>query len=242
MHKILPVIIKIEKCISISEDDPESIKKMKIKMSNEMINRCDKVENDEEISLMACILNPLMKQLDFLTPEQKNSAKMMLTEKALELADVPLSVKTEPTEDNPPPALPSLPSVSDPTDDDIIVQNEKCESGKTPKSPPNKKVKSIFHNEDIDDWLTDVIYVGGRGSRNRSRTSSFGSQGEYSDGGFSDSSYSRLRTYNRNPVRSNRNNRSANSYMSSPDIPQKTVNRTKNSVKEYPYFKYVLVN
>ena len=161
MHKILPVIIKIEKCISISEDDPESIKKMKIKMSNEMINRCAKVENDEEISLMACILNPLMKQLDFLTPEQKNSAKMMLTEKALELADVPLSVKTEPTEDNPPPALPSLPSVSDPTDDDIIVQNEKCESGKTPKSPPNKKVKSIFHNEDIDDWLTDVIYVGG---------------------------------------------------------------------------------
>lgn len=50
---------------------------------------------------------------------------------------------------------------------------------------------------------------------------SVGSQGEYSDGGFSDSSYSRLRTYNRNPVRSNRNNRSANSYMSSPDIVSK---------------------
>ncbi|CAC5424498.1 CCDC61 [Mytilus coruscus] len=75
------------------------------------------------------------------------------------------------------------------------------------------------------------------GSRNRSRTSSLGSQGEFSDGGLSDSSYSRLRTYNRNSVRSsNRNNRSANSYMSSPDIPQKTVNRTKNNVKEYPFF------
>lgn len=71
------------------------------------------------------------------------------------------------------------------------------------------------------------------GSRNRSRTSSLGSQGEFSDGGFSDSSYSRLRTYNRNSVRSsNRNNRSANSYMSSPDISQKTVSRTKNNIKD----------
>lgn len=58
-------------------------------------------------------------------------------------------------------------------------------------------------------------------SRNRSRTSSFGSQGELSDGGMSDSSYTRLRNYNKNTGR-NRNNRSGSSYFSSPEIPKKT--------------------
>ncbi|XP_062617834.1 centrosomal protein CCDC61-like [Saccostrea cucullata] len=66
--------------------------------------------------------------------------------------------------------------------------------------------------------------------RNRSRTSSFGSAGELSDGGFSDSSYSRLRVLNRNSQRNHHRNSSVESskgsYLSSPDIPQKTRSRT----------------
>lgn len=69
-----------------------------------------------------------------------------------------------------------------------------------------------------------------RSLRNRSRTSSFGSAGELSDGGFSDSSYSRLRVLNRNPPRNHQRNGSVDSskgsYLSSPDIPQKTRSRT----------------
>ncbi|XP_022328744.2 centrosomal protein CCDC61-like isoform X1 [Crassostrea virginica] len=74
-----------------------------------------------------------------------------------------------------------------------------------------------------------------RSIRNRSRTSSFGSAGELSDGGFSDSSYSRLRVLNRHPPRSQggRNHQrngsvdsSKGSYLSSPDIPQKSRSRT----------------
>lgn len=69
-----------------------------------------------------------------------------------------------------------------------------------------------------------------RSIRNRTRTSSFGSAGELSDGGFSDSSYSRLRVLNRNPPRNHQRNGSVDSskgsYLSSPDIPQKTRSRT----------------
>lgn len=58
MKFFLPVLIKIGKRISASDDDPACIKKMKSKMSEEMTKRCVDVDCDEEIALMACILNP----------------------------------------------------------------------------------------------------------------------------------------------------------------------------------------
>ncbi|OWF48721.1 Coiled-coil domain-containing protein 61 [Mizuhopecten yessoensis] len=79
-------------------------------------------------------------------------------------------------------------------------------------------------------------------SRNRSRTSSFGSVGELSDGGMSDSSYSRLRTYNKNYTRNKRTEQQTNPYLSSPDVPQKTTSRinakSRNHKKIYPYSLY----
>ena len=80
-------------------------------MSDEMIKRCD-VDNYEELYLMACILNPLMKGLDFLNQEQRSLAQGLLTKKALDLAYIQIQIKTESCQstDNSP-SLPSLPSV-----------------------------------------------------------------------------------------------------------------------------------
>ena len=182
MHKILPVIMKLGKCIVLSDDDPECIKKMKKKMSDEIIKRCARVDNDEEISLMACILNPLMKQLEFLSQEQRDHAQGQLTEKALELASTPVQIKTEPLEchERSTPAEPSLPSVSGLETDgkhcsadvlpeqsekvdvnEIISKTDESKLSNTNSSPPTKKLKVAIKNEDIDDWLCDVIYVGG---------------------------------------------------------------------------------
>ncbi|XP_053405514.1 centrosomal protein CCDC61-like [Mercenaria mercenaria] len=75
-------------------------------------------------------------------------------------------------------------------------------------------------------------------SRNRSRNTSYGSQGEMSDGGMSDSSYSSLRNYNRGRPsrprsRSRQNERSAlsSAYLSSPDVPKKSESKTKKNSK-----------
>ena len=42
---------------------------------------------------MACILNPLMKQLEFLSQEQRDHAQGLMTEKALELANTPVQTR-----------------------------------------------------------------------------------------------------------------------------------------------------
>ena len=71
----------------------------------------------------------------------------------------------------------------------------------------NKQTK-IFHFQMQCQWVIHLIWL------------SVGSAGELSDGGFSDSSYSRLRVLNRNP-RSSQNgsaNNSRNSYLSSPEF------------------------
>lgn len=74
-------------------------------------------------------------------------------------------------------------------------------------------------------------------NRNRSRTSSFGSQGDMSDGGMSDSSYTSLRIYNRNNHNSRRRSRKGNnsgassSYLSSPEVPKKTESKIKRNNK-----------
>ena len=43
---------------------------------------------------MACILNPIMKELDFLNQEQKSHAHVLLTGKTLELTDIQIQIKT----------------------------------------------------------------------------------------------------------------------------------------------------
>jgi len=156
MHKILPVIMKIGKCIVLSDDDPECIKKMKKKMSDEIIKRCARVDNDEEISLMACILNPLMKQLEFLSQEQRDHAQGLMTEKALELANTPVQIKTEPTGGNEKstPAEPSLPSVPGLETEILSEQSERVEDvteiskideSNSNSSPPKKKIENCHY-------------------------------------------------------------------------------------------------
>ncbi|KAL4238643.1 Coiled-coil domain-containing protein 61 [Mactra antiquata] len=73
-------------------------------------------------------------------------------------------------------------------------------------------------------------------SRNRSRNTSYGSQGEMSDGGMSDCSYGSVRNYSRcrqgRPTsRSRQNDRSTVSsmYLSSPEVPKKTETSTPDS-------------
>ncbi|XP_052769187.1 centrosomal protein CCDC61-like [Mya arenaria] len=73
-------------------------------------------------------------------------------------------------------------------------------------------------------------------SRNRSRNSSFGSAGELTDGGMSDSSYTgSIRNYSRprrpRPHRQTDRPGLTKGYASSPDVPSKTESKTKKSSK-----------
>lgn len=175
MHKVLPVLLKIDKCIVACEDDPECIKKMKLKMSEEVMKRFVDVDQDEVIALMGCILNPLMKQLEFVTQEQRDIAHRLLTEKACEVAHIRVKLKTEKsdttTDSSPLPSIDGLETQSQPSkasEPEIENQHLKAETSQQTQSdlvtetesPQKKKMKYIV-NVDIDDWLSDVIYIGG---------------------------------------------------------------------------------
>ncbi|WAQ97956.1 LOW QUALITY PROTEIN: ZBED1-like protein [Mya arenaria] len=67
MHKVIPILYKIAKIVTVSDTDPNPVKQMKIAISCEM----EKRTTDKDICLLlACILNPFTKDLGFLTPEE----------------------------------------------------------------------------------------------------------------------------------------------------------------------------
>lgn len=54
MHKVLPIVTKLMRATEISDDDAAVIKKIKQKMLAKMSKRTQ----SEDISLIACLLNP----------------------------------------------------------------------------------------------------------------------------------------------------------------------------------------
>lgn len=79
LHKIIPLLIKLSKCVEIDSEDPTLIKKVKEKMKSELQSRTQ----DRELALMACMLNPFTKDLDFLPTEERLDAHQLLLRIAL---------------------------------------------------------------------------------------------------------------------------------------------------------------
>lgn len=65
--------------MEIDSEDPTLIKKIKEKMKSELQSRTQ----DMELALMACLLNPFTKDLDFLPTEERLDAHQLLLKIAL---------------------------------------------------------------------------------------------------------------------------------------------------------------
>lgn len=75
MHKVLPITTKLLRIIKISEDDIPIVRRVKGKMQEEINRRA----TSDQITLLACIMNPFTKDLYFV-PDQRVSAYRYLRE------------------------------------------------------------------------------------------------------------------------------------------------------------------
>lgn len=141
MQKVIPVIMKLKKCIKIDEEDPDAIKTLKLKMISELESRTQ----DTEIAMMACMLNPYTKNLDFLETDQRVSAHSCLLKEALACSSngLVINIKTEPGQDSGTDVVPQLPVLNH---NSVEVDQNRVEI-----KSPCKKFKS-----DMDDWLQDL--------------------------------------------------------------------------------------
>lgn len=167
LHKIMPILYKIEKCISEASDNPESIKYVKAHMREELEKRTE----DTELAMLACALNPFTKDLTFLRQSDAEKARELLLTTALEQNNNTLKIKQETTEEvtQDLPVLPRLPetessveTLDHPTDqpESSLPQIEKTiivDIDETPDGPSPKKLK--MEMQDMDDWLSDVVFV-----------------------------------------------------------------------------------
>lgn len=153
MHKVLPIVTKLMRATEISDDDAAVIKKIKQKMLAEMNKRTQ----SEDISLMACLLNPFTKGLDFV-PEEREKAHALLRGLVCGITivkkekDNPEASEGEVSaeKDNNVPPLPVLPNLNLPDDETVHEIHDLSQPSAA------KKLKSA----DTDDWLEDVVCVG----------------------------------------------------------------------------------
>lgn len=102
LQKILPVLVKLKRITQPNEGDSTVVQKMKSIILDEIENR-EKPE-DEELVLLAVILNPFTKHMDFLSETQREKANTLLLTKVGEIVGTPATppiaiVKTEPTDE-----------------------------------------------------------------------------------------------------------------------------------------------
>ena len=145
MHKVLPIVTKLLRSTELSDDDSTVIKKIKQKMQAEMNKRTQ----SEDISLMACLLNPFTKGLDFVSEERERAHALLRG-----LVSGVTLVKMEAPDDGgnkpdvaPLPLLPQFPGEEE-------DENNSVEDLSQPTAA--KKMKSA----DTDDWLEDVVCTG----------------------------------------------------------------------------------
>lgn len=150
MHKVLPIVTKLMRATEISDDDAAVIKKIKQKMLAEMSKRTQ----SEDISLMACLLNPFTKGLDFVSEEREKAHALLrglvcgitIVKKEKDTPEAPEG-EVSAEKDNNVPALPNLNLPDNETGHEVHDLSQPSAA---------KKLKSA----DTDDWLEDVVCVG----------------------------------------------------------------------------------
>ncbi|XP_055997965.1 E3 SUMO-protein ligase ZBED1-like [Ostrea edulis] len=148
MHKVLPVITKLLRIVELNDEDLPVIKHIKQQMQLEM----DKRAVSEDISVIACMMNPFTKDLNF-APNDRDRARMLLREMVSVLDVNPVQVKQEKVDDKIVPALPSLPSMNSQPEEQVSP-----DGGSEPDTQPRKTKK--LKSADTDDWLDDIVITG----------------------------------------------------------------------------------
>lgn len=149
MHKVVPVVLKLQKACEPKDDDHLIVTAMKSKMKAEL----DKRASFEGIALVACALNPFTKNFDF-APEHKESAMAQLR---TAVTGTQLNIKTEPGEPVPEIGLPSTPQL--PELPEQFNEQEPNQPEVEIVEPPAKTVK-MNKAADFEDWLDDVVFTG----------------------------------------------------------------------------------
>ena len=142
LHKVIPVALKLRRCLEPLEADPGCVKTMK----KEMLSNFDKRQTMDNAHQLASFLNAETKSLLFIDDKAhvKDLALSELRKLRAVEKEAPLAVKEEPVD----PVLPALPEASPPPKVKVDLQS-------TEGPPPEKK-----HKDDDSSWLDDVIYMG----------------------------------------------------------------------------------
>ena len=99
MHKIMPILVKIERCMQVDNQDlPSCYSESETDHPdrNGLQNQRQRVDGN----LMACVLNPFTKGLEFLSPSEKELANKLLLENAQNVSLGEFIVKKEPEGDS----------------------------------------------------------------------------------------------------------------------------------------------
>jgi hypothetical protein len=159
MQKVIPVIMKLDKSIQGNEDDPAVIQKMKQILQTEM----EKRTQDRDIPLLACLLNPGTKNLEFLGEQDFQLAKSLMEQEAAKVVMQPITVKKEKPDEHLDtlPALPTFPTEENnnkPVSSKVIQPDIEEVPGSSTMEP--KEIKGTKRKlRDMEDWLDDVIFV-----------------------------------------------------------------------------------
>lgn len=153
------VLLIQKKLIKVSQPDPDDsplIKKVKSVLEAEIKHRT--YPGDEELLLMATILNPVTKHLPFVSEEQKAIAKVMLVVKVQAVMGNELKVKTEAgCETDGPEELPQLPQFAVASTSSSTEVTEPTEQATTQDESSPKRFKQSC--PDLDDWLMDDLDI-----------------------------------------------------------------------------------
>ncbi|KAK3584783.1 hypothetical protein CHS0354_021243 [Potamilus streckersoni] len=91
-NKVIPILLKLAKCVETNVNDPPPIARLKDVMRQELNSRTQ----DKDLSLFGCLLNPTMKDLEFLRDSERAGGHALLLKVAFGMADVKVNVKVEP--------------------------------------------------------------------------------------------------------------------------------------------------
>ncbi|KAJ8286540.1 hypothetical protein GJAV_G00040340 [Gymnothorax javanicus] len=159
LHKVMPLLLKIEKRIEVTAEDLPTVVKVKDILREFFQSR----SQDKQLALLACALNPFTRHLEFLPESERREAHRLLQDEA-ELVEVPEKVP-EPSGDPAtvtPDANTEQPLHSE-SDLSRSTAQPSTSSTQTPLSPEPQSVQSLLPKKrakmDMDSWLQDVIDV-----------------------------------------------------------------------------------
>ena len=158
---ILPVLVKLKKSLSASENDSNMVKAVKAAALQNLNTRY----TDENLNLhltICSLLDPRYKDMAF-DQSTKTEAIDSIIETALTIEDSskfqPLPVKTKVVaNDAALPALPALPTLPSALIEQAVTP--KTETAAEVEIPAKKpKIESVNEDSFLDDWFSDVVFV-----------------------------------------------------------------------------------